>query len=98
MKKGCTVSISASLMVGTREEILDSFFDNVHPQQGYARPESVELIEGAFEAVSSALYAVGTPEDRFSVHVSGHANEGRVHSDGWAEEFLSIQVGVQRPV
>jgi hypothetical protein len=49
------------------------------------------------EVVPALVAAVGTDDDHVHISISGHANVDHKPADGWADEFVTVTVGVVHP-
>lgn len=67
----------------TLVENIDTWSRETYDQIGTAMIVAVELANSG---------AIGDPAAKFSVVISGHANEGHKPVDGWSNDFVSVSV------
>lgn len=58
--------------------------------------EARVAVEAAKRAVPGVVAVLGPNVASYTVKVVGHANPGNVKTKGWADEFFSIQVSVDK--
>jgi hypothetical protein len=60
----------------------------------YQTEEVADAYNAAYQAIWNVVYsgAVGDPSGKYKVNVSGHANPDHVPTEGWADDFISINI------
>lgn len=62
-------------------------------QQGEGIEESFsDQFNAAVQAFTLLAAAVGRPEDKIRIHISGHANPDHGPKEGWGPEFITVTV------